>query len=271
MYPKISIVVPAYNQAEYLDECLQSVSDQTYTDWECIIIDDGSTDNTKDIAKDWTLKDSRFKYLAKTNGGVSSTRNLGIENATAEWILPLDGDDKIAPKYLEFASKEFNKNPDVVYCKASFFGNIEGDFILDDFSYEDLLLKNLIFCSGFFRKEAWNKTNRYDENLIHGFEDWDFWIELLKNSEKKVIRLDYLGFYYRRKDSSRDVNINKNLQQKEEAFNYIFNKHQKEYYKIYGNFFDLVKQNKKLQEDNQKLTETVNESILKKIIRKFRR
>ncbi|MFC3160374.1 Glycosyltransferase involved in cell wall bisynthesis [Chryseobacterium arachidis] len=271
MHPKISIVVPAYNQAEYLDECLQSVMYQTYTDWECIIIDDGSTDHTKEVAQTWTQKDSRFKYLAKINGGVSSARNLGIENASATWILPLDGDDKIASEYLELASGEFHKNPDVIYCKAAFFGNVNDDFILDDFSYEQLLLNNLIFCSGFFKKEAWQKTEGYDEKLIHGFEDWDFWIELLKNSEKKVTRLDYLGFYYRRKDSSRDVNINKNLQQKEEAFNYIFNKHQKEYYRIYGNFFDLVKQNKKLKEDNRKLTAAVNESILKKIIRKIRK
>lgn len=271
MNPKISIIVPAYNQAEFLDECLQSVSEQTFTNWECIIVDDGSKDHTGKIAENWAQKDPRFRYFRKINGGVSSSRNFGIENATAEWILPLDGDDKIAPEYLERASKEFKKNPDVVYCKASFFGNRTDPFLLDAFSYENLLLKNLIFCSGFYKKEAWSRSNKYDENLVHGFEDWDFWIELLKNSEKKVICLDYLGFYYRRKDSSRDADINKNIEQKEEAFNYIFNKHQKEYYKVYGTFFELIKKNKKLQDDNNKLTEIVNESILKKIVRKFRK
>jgi glycosyltransferase involved in cell wall biosynthesis len=269
MHPKISIIVPAYNQAEYLDECLQSVLDQTYTDWECIIIDDGSTDNTEKTMEVWLLKDKRFKYFKKANGGVASARNFGIGKSSGEWILPLDGDDKIGNLYLELAAKEFSDNPDIIYCKSSFFGNINEDFKLGDFSYETLLLNNLIFCSAFYKKTAWLETTGYDSNLIYGYEDWDFWIELLKNSEKKVIRLDYLGFYYRRKDSSRDVNINKNLQQKEEAFNYIFNKHQKEYYKVYGNFFDIVRQNKKLLQDNKKLTTVVNESILKKILRKF--
>lgn len=269
MHPKISIIVPTYNQAEYLDECLQSVLDQTYTDWECIIVDDGSTDDTEKLIEHWLLKDERFKYSKKTNGGVSSARNLGIQKATAEWILPLDGDDKIAPQYLELASKEFYKNPDLIYCKAAFFGNTTGDFKLEDFSFDILLLNNLFFCTSFFKKEAWLKTNGYDEKLVHGFEDWDFWIELLKNSDKEVIRLDYLGFYYRRKDTSRDADINKNLQQKEDAFSYILFKHHKEYVKTYGTYFNLIRQNKKLVSDNNKLTEVVNEPILKKILRKF--
>lgn len=269
MAPTISIIVPCYNQENYLDECLQSVLDQTYLDWECIIIDDGSTDNTEKVVRKWLNKDSRFKYFKKINGGVSSARNFGIEKANAEWILPLDGDDKIASQYLEFATNEFYKNPDIIYCKASFFGKTNEEFVLDNFSYDLILLNNLIFCSGFFKKAAWEKTRGYDTNLIHGFEDWDFWIELLKNSSKKVIRMNYLGFYYRRKDVSRDVNINKNLSQKEEAFRYIFNKHQDEYFKIYGTYFDIVRQNKKLLSDNKKLTEVVNEPIFKKIVRKF--
>ena len=67
--PLISVIVPCYNQAQYLDECLQSVLDQTYTDWECIIVNDGSPDNTEEIAKNWVEKDTRFIYLSKENGG----------------------------------------------------------------------------------------------------------------------------------------------------------------------------------------------------------
>ena len=78
---KISIIVPCYNQVQYLDECLQSVLDQTYTNWECLIIDDGSPDNTEDLAKIWVEKDERFHYFKKENGGVSSARNFGIEKA----------------------------------------------------------------------------------------------------------------------------------------------------------------------------------------------
>ena len=97
----ISVIVPCYNQAQYLDECLQSVLDQTYTDWECIIVNDGSPDHTEEIAKKWVEKDARFRYLFKENGGLSSARNAGIEIAKGEWILPLDADDKIGNQYLE--------------------------------------------------------------------------------------------------------------------------------------------------------------------------
>lgn len=72
----ISVIVPCYNQAQYLDECLQSVLDQTYQNWECIIVNDGSPDNTEEIALRWTKKDSRFRYLKKENEGLSSARNL---------------------------------------------------------------------------------------------------------------------------------------------------------------------------------------------------
>ncbi|HAO28647.1 MAG TPA: glycosyltransferase family 2 protein, partial [Chryseobacterium indologenes] len=81
MMPTISIIVPCYNQAIYLDECLQSVLDQTYGNWECIIVDDGSPDNTKEVTEKWIEKDNRFIYLHKENGGLSSARNAGIEAA----------------------------------------------------------------------------------------------------------------------------------------------------------------------------------------------
>ena len=74
---KVSIIVPCYNQAQYLDDCLQSVLDQTYQDWECIIVNDGSPDNTAIIASVWTARDPRFKYIYKENGGLSSARNAG--------------------------------------------------------------------------------------------------------------------------------------------------------------------------------------------------
>ncbi|HEU4496898.1 MAG TPA: glycosyltransferase family 2 protein, partial [Flavobacterium sp.] len=97
----MSIIVPCFNQSQYLGEALQSVSEQTYTDWECIIVNDGSPDDTEEVSKEWCEKDARFKYLYKENGGLSSARNAGIAVAGGEYILPLDADDKIAPEYAE--------------------------------------------------------------------------------------------------------------------------------------------------------------------------
>ena len=82
----VSIIVPCYNQAHFLDEALQSVLSQTYTNWECIIVNDGSPDNTENIAEKWLAVDSRFKYIKKDNGGLSSARNIGIKMSKIEQV-----------------------------------------------------------------------------------------------------------------------------------------------------------------------------------------
>ena len=97
--PVISIIVPCYNQAQYLPETLQSVLEQDYRHWECIIINDGSPDNTEEVALEWCSKDERFKYFKKENGGLSDARNYGIKHSVGKYILPLDSDDKISKDY----------------------------------------------------------------------------------------------------------------------------------------------------------------------------
>ncbi len=226
--PLISIIVPCYNQAQYLDECLQSVLDQTYQNWECIIVNDSSPDNTEEVAMRWVDKDTRFNYLYKENGGVASARNLGINIAKGEWILPLDGDDKINEDYLLLSEKYFSDDVDLIYCNASFFGDLEESWELQNFTYTDLLKSNMIFCTAFYKKESWLKTEGYDNQLVFGYEDWEFWISLL-NEDSKVIKLDYLGFYYRRKQVSRDVFVNEDIDKKITSFNYIYSKHLSKY------------------------------------------
>ena len=97
----VSIIIPCYNQADYLPETLESIIQQTYPDWEAIIVNDGSPDNTEEIALQYTQKDSRFKYYKKENGGLSSARNYGIHRANGKYIIPLDSDDLIAPTFIE--------------------------------------------------------------------------------------------------------------------------------------------------------------------------
>ena len=234
--PLISVVVPCYNQAQYLDECLQSVLDQTYTDWECIIVNDGSPDNTEDVAKKWVEKDARFRYLFKENGGLSSARNAGIEIAKGEWILPLDADDKIGNQYLELAEKEFEKDYTVIYCEAELFGNEIGKWHLPEFSLENLAKKNCIFCSAFYKKEDWKKVNGYDINMIYGLEDYEFWISLLKN-KNTVKKLPQTLFYYRVKENSMLTNLKSERINK--MFNYISKKHTDFFLEYLGSFNEL--------------------------------
>ena len=93
--PQISIIIPVYNSENYLRECLDSITKQTFTDFEVLLINDGSTDKSGIICDEYAAKDSRFKVFHKENGGVSSARNLGLHNAKGEWITFVDSDDLI--------------------------------------------------------------------------------------------------------------------------------------------------------------------------------
>lgn len=221
---KVSIMVPCYNQAQYLDEALQSVLDQTHTHWECVIINDGSPDHTEEVAKKWVDKDSRFVYLKKENGGLSSARNAGIAIAKGKYILPLDADDRIAAKYVALAIQAFEKDSSLklVYCKAEKYGDAEGLWQLPPFSIYDLCRFNMIFCSAMFKREDWELVGGYDVNMIYGLEDWEFWIAILKNGGN-VKCLDLIGFYYRISENSMARGIN--LEHRKFLENYVVKKH----------------------------------------------
>lgn len=222
--PLVSIIVPCYNQAQFLDEALQSVLEQTYDNWECIIVNDGSPDHTEAVGQKWIEKESRFKYIYKENGGLSSARNAGIKIAKGEFILPLDADDKIGKDYVIQGLEEFaNDNSlKIVYCKAQKFGEIDGIWNLPPFSIIDMARFNSIFCSAIYRKSEWENVKGYDINMIYGLEDWEFWIAILKNGGT-VKCLDYVGFYYRINSGS----MSKSLNHQGRLFSekYIANKH----------------------------------------------
>lgn len=115
----ISIIIPVYNVEKYLKQCLDSVLEQTYTDFEVIMVDDGSTDSSYDICLDYCEKDIRFNALQKENGGASSARNVGIQNAKGDYIFFLDSDDWLEPTALEeMISTAKDQNADLVFCEA---------------------------------------------------------------------------------------------------------------------------------------------------------
>ena len=99
--PRISIIVPVYNVDKYLSQCLDSILAQTYSDFEVLLVDDGSTDGSGTICDNFALKDSRLKVFHKANGGVSSARNLGLDNARGEWVVFVDSDDWLSEIYCE--------------------------------------------------------------------------------------------------------------------------------------------------------------------------
>ena len=131
--PLISVVIPAYNAEQFLDETLESVLSQTYENWECIIVNDGSTDKTEFIAKKWCEKDARFRYFYKENSGASDTRNLGIKEARGEYIAFLDADDLYMPNFLEICLENLvEKDVDLVAPKMLEFRDVRNGVIEDE-------------------------------------------------------------------------------------------------------------------------------------------
>ncbi|WP_443738958.1 glycosyltransferase family 2 protein [Treponema sp.] len=115
--PKISCIVPVYNVEKYLRRCVDSILNQTFTDFELILVDDGSPDNSPAICDEYAVKDSRIKVIHKVNGGVSSARNVGLDVAKGEWICFVDSDDLIEADYMQkMYEAAINNNSDFIMC-----------------------------------------------------------------------------------------------------------------------------------------------------------
>ena len=208
MRDKVSVIVPCYNQGQFLSQCLDSILAQTYTNWECVIVNDGSLDNSQQIIEAYVNQDTRIRYIFQENQGPSVARNNGIVQSKGEFILPLDADDLIADTYIEKALSIFENQPDVklVYCQADKFGLENGEWILPEYKYENLLWENMIFCSALYRRCDYDKTNGYNPNMKNGLEDWDFWLSLLQPIDR-VYRIEEVLFHYRVKESSRSTQV----------------------------------------------------------------
>lgn len=227
MSPRISIVIPCFNGEKFLRETLDCLQNQTIDDWECVIVNDGSTDNSLEIMREYAENDSRYKYIDKKNEGPSIARNTAIAASSGEYILPLDADDIISPSYAEKAISIFKNDDSVklVYCKAELFGDKTGPWVLPDYSYQELLWINMIFCSAIYKRCDYDKTNGYNPNMVNGFEDWDFWLSLL-SSEDKVYQIQDTLFHYRKSSFSRSSDAQINY---EKLLEMIYQNHREKY------------------------------------------
>lgn len=239
--PLVSVIVPCYNLAAYLPAAIESVRSQTYSNWECIIVNDGSADNTEEVAMEIVKKDDRVKYFKIDNSGLAAARNAAIARAGGEYILPLDADDKIGDDYLRLAVTAMQEKESVklVYCEAEFFGEKTGSWHLPEFNLQTLASGNIIFCSALFRRSDWEQAGRYDVNMKYAWEDWEFWISMLKNGGE-VIRLPYCGFFYRIRNNSMIRSLTEEQMRVMHA--YISRKHFDFIITSLGNPIDLYRQ-----------------------------
>ena len=119
---KISVIIPIYNMSRYMRDCFDSIRAQTFTDWEAICVDDGSTDDSAKIIDEYMAKDARFRVVHKENGGLSTARNAGLEVAKGEWYTFVDPDDTIVPEWFAHAVELMSDKVDLV--RLAVIGNL---------------------------------------------------------------------------------------------------------------------------------------------------
>jgi glycosyltransferase involved in cell wall biosynthesis len=210
--PKVSIVIPAYNAMVYLPETLASVFQQTFEDYEVIIVNDGSTDNIES----WfaQLNNPKVKLITQQNQGLSGARNTGILNAAGEYVALLDADDLWAPTKLEKQVKLLNESTEVglVYTWMALIDE-KGKPTGRVFSAENegkiwkkLIEFNVVGCGSvpLIRRSCFDKVGLFDRNLRSFVEDWDLWLRMAPHFDFKVVKEPLV--YYRQLPSSASRN-----------------------------------------------------------------
>lgn len=212
---KVSIIMPTYNRGYIIGRAIESVLGQTYKDFELLIIDDGSTDNTQEVVKGYS--DSRIRYEWHGHRGVSSARNQGLSLAAGGEIAYLDTDCSWRPKFLEVMKKVLNERPEVemVYCTYELiyqtFRNGEwqdtGRTIKGEpYDYQKLLRRNFIeLCTILHRRECLRKIGGFDERLAC-LVDWDLFIRLGNGCRVEFINQSLVSCYYREKGDNLTFN-----------------------------------------------------------------
>jgi len=213
--PQVSIIMATYNRAHLIEETLDSILNQSYKNWECLIIDDGSTDNTKEILRPYLLKDPRFNYYKRTKihkKGLPGCRNQGLEMAKGDYIIFFDDDDIVHPQNLELCILEFSRN-EVSFCRylrEVFFDDFNYNFDysknytsfdIDANDLEKMLKNELPFnsCAVMWKKECF-VNNRFMEHLMYA-EEWELYSRILSDGFKGI-SINKCLFYGRKHSNS---------------------------------------------------------------------
>lgn len=200
--PAVSIIIPCYNLAHLIGETVDSVVSQSFQDWECIIVNDGSTDNTRETAMDITARHGKRFHLVETvNRGLANARNLGISHARGKYILPLDADDMIKPAMLETTVGFLEANPDfgIVSTYIQHFGLRDDVWATGPFSIEIEKANNVLPYCSLYRREVYDSVGGYNSTTLRSeYEDWDFWLGAMEKGWQGHILEDPLFCYRKR-------------------------------------------------------------------------
>jgi len=230
--PLVSIIIPCYNYAHFLSECFENLKNQSHTNWECLIVDNASTDNSKDVIHSFAALDNRIKYLYQPIKGPSAARNIGIKEAKGVYIQFLDADDLLQANKLKNGISIFNKNPDaaIVYSDMRYFahGNENELFYAMQLnktqdkpwmSYAqgqkkemlpDLLKANImVISSPLIKKSTLDEIGSFDETLAYN-EDWELWLRFAFANKKFILDKE--------KDSMTLIRVHKTSHSSNNAF-----------------------------------------------------
>jgi len=247
---EISVIIPCYNDGIYLNDAIESLNAQTFRDFEIIIVDDASSDEeTLKILSRLSQDNIKVIHLEK-NSGLSTARNTGIKIAKGDYILPLDADDKILPTYLEKAKEilDMNKDTGIVYCEAEFFGLKTGKWPLPPYSFPEILVGNMIFATAMYRKTDWQNVGGYNKNMIHGNEDYDFWLSILELN-REVYQIPEILFNYRIKEDSMLTRLASNYNNELNSYAQIFYNHKELYASNIRSVFAEIKRKQLIIDD----------------------
>jgi glycosyltransferase involved in cell wall biosynthesis len=213
--PKISVVIPCYNHANYLPSAVESVLLQTLQDFEIIIVNDGSTDNTSEISEQIINDNSSFqiKVINQHNSGLSNARNTGISQSSGQYILPLDADDTISPTMLQECTQvlDHHKSVSIVYTDRQDFGEIDEVAMAGSFEMKYIKYFNQISYCSMYRKQIWDEIGGYRTNMKFSGEDWDFWVAAASRSHIGY-HIQKPLFNYRRRSDGLFQEVQKNYE-----------------------------------------------------------
>lgn len=282
---RVSVIMPCYNDGQYIEEALYSLRAQTYLNWELIVIDDGS-DEPETLRVLEQLEEMPYVRLLRTNHvRPAGARNAGIQAARGTYILPLDADDTIEPTYMEKAVKILNENPHVgvVYCKADLFGEQSGPWGLPDYSLRAMLQDNIVFVTSMFRREDWERVGGFNTNMHAGMEDYDFWLSILE-LDREVVQIPEVLFHYRIKPKSRTTGFQNSVEQIKDTYHTLYRNHTALYEKhrelydlsMRDTMIDLIQHRRALDEEVVRLRAEVQRNeilnsvpIWKRVVNKY--
>ena len=204
--PLISVVIPCYNQARFVLDALGSVLAQTYSRWECLVVNDGSPDSTGKVVRAAISRYSghAIRLVETENRGLAEARNNGIRQAKGELILPLDADDLIHADYLTEAVAALRNHPEatVATCLGREFGAGTAELSPPPYHPAALLEDNRLFYASVFPRTLWERAGGYDPSVPWGAEDWNFWITCSGLGMRPVAIPKRLFFYRKHTEKS---------------------------------------------------------------------